>query len=106
MFVRLFERGKNLSKLHRIQPQVVTHIPASPVSQFLFSDTRMAWFWLVVRLYVGYQWFVAGWSKLTGSSIAIGSFGKPIPGGSWVFTTNHGAVLKGFISHSIAQATG
>lgn len=42
-----------------------TVIQDPPFAQFLFSDTRMAWFWLVVRLWVGYQWVEAGWHKVT-----------------------------------------
>jgi thiosulfate dehydrogenase [quinone] large subunit len=40
------------------------YIPENPVSKFLFSSSKMAWFWLLVRVYVGYQWFEAGWGKL------------------------------------------
>ncbi len=49
-----------------IQPKEATHIPEPPIARFLFADTRMAWFWLLVRLYVGYQWLTAGLDKLTG----------------------------------------
>lgn len=64
----------------------------------------MAWLWLIVRLYVSYQWITAVWGKLTGYSLAIGSLGRPMRGGAWVFSTHSGAGLKMFISHSIAQA--
>src|ERR1044071_3447281 len=33
------------------------------VAKFLFSDTRAAWLWLPLRLYLGYMWFEAGWHK-------------------------------------------
>ena len=36
-----------------------------PLARFLFADTRLAPLWLVVRLYVGYAWFDAGWHKVT-----------------------------------------
>ncbi len=36
-----------------------------PIARFFFSDTRSAWLWLVVRLYLGYEWLTAGWHKLT-----------------------------------------
>ena len=39
-------------------------IPESPLSRFIFADTRMAWFWLIVRIYVGWQWLDAGWDKI------------------------------------------
>jgi thiosulfate dehydrogenase [quinone] large subunit len=35
-----------------------------PIAQFLFSNTRAAWIWLIVRLYVGWAWLEAGWHKL------------------------------------------
>ena len=35
-----------------------------PLARFLFADTRLAPLWLVVRLYVGYAWFDAGWHKI------------------------------------------
>ena len=36
-----------------------------PIAQLLFSDTRMALVWLVIRVYVGYAWLEAGWHKVT-----------------------------------------
>lgn len=34
-------------------------------TKFLFSDVRMAWFWLLARLYLGWQWLDAGRHKIT-----------------------------------------
>jgi thiosulfate dehydrogenase [quinone] large subunit len=36
-----------------------------PLARFLFSDTRMAPFWLLVRIFVGWAWLDAGWHKVT-----------------------------------------
>jgi thiosulfate dehydrogenase [quinone] large subunit len=36
-----------------------------PITQWLFNSTYAAWGWLAVRLYVGYQWVVAGEHKVT-----------------------------------------
>jgi thiosulfate dehydrogenase [quinone] large subunit len=36
-----------------------------PLARFLFSNTATAWFWLVVRLWVGYQWIEAAFHKVT-----------------------------------------
>jgi thiosulfate dehydrogenase [quinone] large subunit len=36
-----------------------------PLARFLFSDTRAAWLWLLVRLWLGYKWIDAGWHKVT-----------------------------------------
>jgi thiosulfate dehydrogenase [quinone] large subunit len=35
-----------------------------PIAEFLFSNSKAAWIWLVVRLYVGWAWLEAGWHKL------------------------------------------
>ncbi len=50
-----------------------------PFARFLFSDTRMAWLWLLVRLYMAYTWLESGYGKLTNPA--------------WV---NTGDALKGF----------
>jgi thiosulfate dehydrogenase (quinone) large subunit len=42
-----------------------TVIADPPLARFLFSDTRMAIVWLIVRVYVGYSWLDAGWHKIT-----------------------------------------
>ncbi len=89
-----------------IQPQAATQVPEPPIARFLFADTRMAWFWLVVRLYVGYQWLIAGWDKLTGTSIDITShFGEKV-GNPWVFSGQDGAAISGFVKGALAKATG
>lgn len=55
-------------------------IPESPLSHFLFSDTRMAWLWLIVRLYVGWEWMVAGWAKVNNPAWVGSEAGGPIRG--------------------------
>ncbi|MEK7647011.1 MAG: DoxX family protein [Patescibacteria group bacterium] len=66
-------------------------IPESKLSRFLFADTRFAWFWLVVRVYIGYEWLVAGWAKL----------GNP----AWV-GENAGAAVKGFLAGALQKTAG
>jgi thiosulfate dehydrogenase (quinone) large subunit len=56
-----------------------SEITDSPVAKFIFSDTHMAWVWLVVRFYIAYTWLSAGYEKLTGTG--------------WL---NGGTSLKGF----------
>lgn len=41
-----------------------TVIADPPLARFLFSDTRMAPIWLLVRIYVGWAWLDAGWHKV------------------------------------------
>jgi thiosulfate dehydrogenase [quinone] large subunit len=35
------------------------------IAKLLFADTRFGWFWLPLRLYLGYMWLDAGWHKFT-----------------------------------------
>ena len=35
-----------------------------PIARLLFSDTRFAWLWLVVRVYLGWLWLDSGRQKL------------------------------------------
>src|SRR6266699_2408555 len=95
-----------MSVFTTIKPKEATHIPEPPIATFLFADTRMAWFWLIVRLYVGYQWLTAGLDKLTGHSFTFdASFGKSA-GTPWVFGAHDGAAIKGFVAGALAQSTG
>jgi thiosulfate dehydrogenase [quinone] large subunit len=40
-----------------------------PVARSLFGSTRFAWLWLVLRLYLGWEWLVSGWGKTFGGNI-------------------------------------
>jgi len=55
-----------------------------PITRLLFSDTRMAWLWLIVRLYLGWQWLEAGLHKVTDPT--------------WMVT---GEALKGFWQRAV-----
>ncbi|HZR38935.1 MAG TPA: DoxX family membrane protein, partial [Ktedonobacteraceae bacterium] len=84
-----------------LQPRTATQIPEPPIARFLFADTRMAWLWLIVRLYVGYQWLSAGFEKLTGYSLFGEKAGSP-----WVFTGHDGAAMQGFVAGALKLSTG
>src|SRR3972149_6057660 len=56
-----------------------------PLARFLFGSTTMAWVWLVVRVWVGYQWINAALHKISD------------PG--WV---QSGLALKGFWERAAA----
>lgn len=71
--------------------QNLIEIEEPSFSKFLFADTRFAWFWLIVRVYVGWQWLVAGWAK----------FNSPIWNGSQA-----GVAIKGFLMGALNKATG
>jgi thiosulfate dehydrogenase (quinone) large subunit len=62
-----------------------------PVARFLFSDVRFSWFWLILRLYTGYEWLVAGWEKVINPA--------------WV-GPQAGTALAGFVKGALAQTTG
>jgi thiosulfate dehydrogenase [quinone] large subunit len=47
-----------------------TVIADPPIARFLFSDTRMALIWLLLRVYVGWAWLEAGWHKVQDSGAA------------------------------------
>jgi thiosulfate dehydrogenase [quinone] large subunit len=34
------------------------------LARLIFADTRFGWFWLPLRLYLGWAWFEAGWHKV------------------------------------------
>lgn len=51
----------------------------------------MSWLWLIIRLYVGYEWIHAGWSKITNPA--------------WV-GPEAGKSITGFLAGAIAKSTG
>jgi thiosulfate dehydrogenase (quinone) large subunit len=67
------------------------YIEESPISKFVFGNTKLAWFWLVVRLYVGWQWLHAGWGKVTSDA--------------WV-GENAGSAVSGFIKGALSKTEG
>jgi thiosulfate dehydrogenase [quinone] large subunit len=69
----------------------VKTIEDSPIARALFGDTRLAWIWLILRLYLGYEWLSAGWGKIT-SSAWMGS--------------SAGTALSGFIKGALSKTTG
>jgi len=62
-----------------------------PIAQFLFGDTRLAFLWLVIRVYIGWQWLHAGWGKIN----------SPL----WVGDTS-GQALSGFIQGALQKTGG
>ena len=51
-----------------------------PAAQKIFGDVRWSWIWLILRLYVGYQWLAAGWGKITSQAWTGSSAGSAITG--------------------------
>jgi thiosulfate dehydrogenase [quinone] large subunit len=67
-----------------------TIIEESPLSKLLFHNTKSSWFWLIVRVYVGWQWFSAGWEKVH-SIVWVGN--------------NAGGALSGFIQGALQKTS-
>jgi thiosulfate dehydrogenase [quinone] large subunit len=62
-----------------------------PIAKALFGDVRWAWVWLILRLYVGWEWLHAGWGKVTNPA----------------WTGNKaGAAITGFVNHALTQTGG
>lgn len=66
-------------------------VEESWLTHLLFNSTKSSWFWLVVRLYVGWQWLEAGLEKL----------GSP----AWV-GPDAGKALSGFVQGALGKASG
>lgn len=69
----------------------VTQIPEPPLSRFFFADTRFAWLWVILRVYVGWIWLEAGWSKVM----------SPVWTGD-----KAGVAVAGFVHGAIAKTAG
>jgi thiosulfate dehydrogenase [quinone] large subunit len=63
-------------------------VEQGPFAHFFTADIRSAPLWLVARLYLGYEFFVAGWEKVSSPA--------------W-FGNNAGDALKGFIQGAVAK---
>ena len=70
---------------HAVKTERGTVLQDPPLAQFLFSDTRLAALWLVIRVLLGWGWV----------SAAMGKLGDP----AWMQT---GEALKGFWTKAVA----
>lgn len=68
-----------------------TQIPEPPLAKFLFADTRFSFVWLLLRMYIGWQWVEAGWAKVN----------NPV----WV-GPKAGIAITGFLNGALAKTTG
>ncbi|MDO8590372.1 MAG: DoxX family membrane protein [bacterium] len=66
-------------------------VEESAFSHFFFNNTKVSWFWLIVRLYVGYEWVTAGWGKVTNVA--------------WV-GPDSGTAISGFVSGALKKTAG
>lgn len=66
-------------------------IEQSAFAHFLLADKKSAPLWFLVRLYLGYEFLMAGWGKLASPA--------------W-FGSDAGAALQGFVQGALAKTTG
>ena len=73
------------------EPNATVEIPEPKISRFMFAGSRFSWIWLLLRVYVGYQWITAGWEKATSAAWA---------------GPQAGSAITGFLNSALAQASG
>lgn len=79
------------SNSSQMSDHTISELSDSPVARVLFGDVRLSWIWLVLRVYVGYEWISAGWEKLHSPAWVGGSAGS---------------ALAGFVKGALADTTG
>jgi len=60
-------------------------------AHFFTADIRSAPFWFIIRLYLGYEWLMAGWDKVISPT--------------W-FGSHAGAAVQGFVHGALGKTTG
>jgi len=66
-------------------------IEDAPWAKFLFNNPSSAVLWLILRIYVGWQWLEAGWTKIH-SAVWVGP--------------NAGGAISGFVNGALAKTSG
>lgn len=69
----------------------VTQIPEPLISRFIFADTKFSIIWLLLRIYIGWEWLVAGYEKIINPA--------------WV-GSHAGIALAGFLSGALSKTAG
>ena len=80
-----------MSSQKKIQNAQSTTYPEPVISKVLFASKLSVPFWTIARIYLGYIWLLAGWSKVTSSA--------------WV-GSEAGTAITGFLQHSLTLTTG
>lgn len=81
----------NATEVNRRPNEGIRTIEDSPVARALFGDVRWSWIWLILRLYVGWEWLQAGWDKLNNPA--------------WIGSKS-GTALGGFVSNALTETGG
>lgn len=81
----------NTQKNEETRLRYIKRLEEPPIAKSLFGDVRWSWIWLILRLYLGYEWLSAGIGKLTNSA--------------WV-GAHAGTALTGFVNNALTETTG
>jgi thiosulfate dehydrogenase [quinone] large subunit len=89
--------------------QSITYYEEPKAAKWLFASPSSAPIWLLVRIFIGYQWLHAGWEKVTGTSPGTWNIlGFHVPAFGWGFTSDSWlrstAGLKGFAAGALQNA--
>jgi thiosulfate dehydrogenase [quinone] large subunit len=76
-------------KLNKVVDHGEITLPDPPIAHALFSTTKFAWLFAIIRIYLGYDWIVASLHKINDPA--------------WVQT---GTALKGFWTNAVKVADG
>ena len=60
-----------------VNPKGEIIIPDPPIARLFFGSTKLAWLWLILRVYLGYMWLSSGWGKISGGTWMTG---EPLKG--------------------------
>jgi thiosulfate dehydrogenase [quinone] large subunit len=71
--------------------QSIQTIEDPPIAKALFGEVRFAWLWLILRVYIGWEWLSAGWGKLHSAA--------------WT-GSQAGVAMSGFVNGALSKATG
>ena len=74
-----------------LQRREIERLEDPPVARALFGNVRWAWVWLILRLYLGWEWLTAGWGKLHNPA--------------WM-GSNAGAAITGFVQGALTKTGG
>lgn len=88
-----------------------------PAARWLFASRGASWIWLVARLWLGWEWFKAGWEKVFGGhlTLKVWQWGDPAYGFTgdgnvgWVRGTDEvgvGDAVAGFADRAVQASEG
>jgi len=84
-----------------------SELPEPRLARFLFADTRLAPLWAILRLYVGWQWLLAGYEMPHAATFSyVVAFGELLVGAALILglLTGFAAFFGGFMNASYLLA--